>query len=109
MASILIALSSAPASPAGRHALRLAESLAAEGHALTLCCLQDAVLLASEGAPGEARAALDGLLERGARCLVLGEDLLLRGLRAGERALTVDHAGLIAALTAGHDRVVGAL
>ena len=109
MASILLALSSSPASPAGRHALRLAESLAALGHALTLCCLQGGVLLGSDRVPGEARAALDGLLERGARCLVLGEDLLLRGLRAGERALTVDHAGLIAALTADHDRVVGAL
>ena len=109
MASILLALSSSPASPAGRHALRLAESLAALGHALTLCCLQDGALLGSDRVPGEARAALDGLLERGARCLVLGEDLLLRGLRAGERALTVDHAGLIAALTADHDRVVGAL
>ncbi len=109
MASILIALSSSPASPAGRHALRLAEALAAQGHALTLCCLQDGVLLGSDRAPGEARAVLDGLLDRRARCLVLDEDLLLRGLRAGERALTVDHAGLIAALTADHDRVVGAL
>ena len=109
MASILVALSSSPETPAGRHALTLAESLAAEGHALTLCCLQDAVLLGSDRAPGEARATLDGLLARGARCLVLREDLLLRGLRAGERALTVDHAGLIAALTADHDRVIGAL
>ncbi len=108
MASILIALSSSPETPAGRHALRLAESLAAERHALTLCCLQDAVLLGSDRVPGEARAMLDDLLDRGARCLVLGEDLLLRGLQAGERALTVDHAGLIAALTADHDRVVGA-
>ena len=31
------------------------------------------------------------------------------GLQGGERALTVDHAGLIAALTATHDRVIGAL
>ncbi len=109
MASILVALSSSPETPAGRQALKLAESLAAEGHALTLCCLQDAVLLGSDRARGEARALLDGLLDRGARCLVLQEDLLLRGLRAAERALTVDHAGLIAALTADHDRVVGAL
>lgn len=109
MASILLALTSSPKAPAGRHALRLAESLAAEGYTLTLCCLQDAVLLGSDRAPGEVRAALDRLLDRGAHCLVLGEDLLLRGLQAGERALTVDHAGLIAALTADHDRVIGAL
>ena len=108
MASILIALSSSPDTPAGQQALKLAASLAAEGHALTLCCLQDAALLGSGRAPAEARAVLDGVLGRGARCLVLGEDLLLRGLRVGERALTVDYAGLIAALTADHDRVVGA-
>lgn len=109
MASILVALSSSPETPAGRQALRLAESLAAEGHALTLCCLQDAVLLGSDRALGAARAVLDGLLDRGARCLVLREDLLLRGLQACERAQAVDHAGLIAVLTADHDRVVGAL
>ncbi|MEK7370749.1 MAG: hypothetical protein AAB265_04760 [candidate division NC10 bacterium] len=52
---------------------------------------------------------LASLLDRGARCLVLRQDLLLRGLQGGERALTVDHADLIAALTANHDRVIGAL
>lgn len=108
MASMLITLSSSPETPAGRQALALADSLAAAGHALTFCCLQDAVLLGSNRAPGEARATLDGVLARGARCLVLGEDLRLRGLRAGARALTVDHAGLIAALTADHGRVIGA-
>lgn len=109
MASILLTLGSSPETPAGQRALALASSLADQGHALTLCCLQDAVLLGSDRAPGEARAMLDGLLDRGARCLVLRQDLLLRGLQGGERALMVDHAGLIAALTATHDRVIGAL
>ncbi|MBI2159732.1 MAG: hypothetical protein HYU25_04970 [Candidatus Rokubacteria bacterium] len=109
MASMLIALSSSPETPAGRQALKLADALAGAGHALTLCCLQDAALLGSDRASGAARAVLDRLLDRGARCLVLGEDLRLRGLRAGARTLTVDHAGLIAALTTDHDRIIGAL
>jgi sulfur transfer complex TusBCD TusB component (DsrH family) len=108
MASICVVLRSAPDTPAGRQALALVESLAREGHTLTLCCLQDAVLLAADRGLEGARETLAGLLARGARCLVLGDDLVTRGLRAGEHACTVDRAGLIAALTAGHDRVVGA-
>ncbi len=109
MASILLTLGSSPETAAGQRALALASALAGHGHALTLCCIQDAVLLGSDRAPGAARAILDGLLDRGARCLVLRADLLLRGLHGGERALTVDHAGVIAALAADHDRVIGAL
>lgn len=109
MASILLALGSSPDSPAGQRALALASSLADQGNALTLCCLQDAVLLASTRASGAARATLDGLLDRGARCLVLREDLLLRGLHGRERAVAVDHAGVVEALAAGPDRVIGVL
>jgi len=47
---------------------------------------------------------------RGQRgCVVLQEDLALRGLEAGPCAAPVDHAGLIALLAADHDRVIGAL
>jgi hypothetical protein len=109
MAAILLALTSSPQSPAGQRALAFAESLAEEGHRLTLCCLQDAVLLASRRAAGPPRESRDRLLERGARCLVLGEDLTRRGLEADPRASVLDHAGVAAALAAGHDRVVGAL
>lgn len=109
MASILVVLSSSPASQPGRRALALGESLADQGHALTLCCLQDAVLLGSDRSPREARASLDRLLQRGARCLVLGEDLACRGLRPGAYAVTVDHAGVAALLAAEHDRTIGAL
>lgn len=108
MASILIAVTSAPETAGGRQALTLADSLVAQGHRLTVCCLQDAALLGSSRIPGEARVVLDRLLDRGGRCLVLLDDLALRGLEAGARAVTVDRAGLIAALTADHDRVVGA-
>ncbi len=109
MASILVVLISSPAAPGGQRALALAESFADQGHTLTLCCLQDAVLLASDRAPADARAALDRLLESGSRFVVLGEDLALRGLRARSRASAVDHAGVVALLAGGHDRVIGAL
>lgn len=109
MASILLVLASSPASPAGERAVSLAESLARQGHALTLCCVQDAVLLASDRAAPGAEAALERLHDHGARCVVLGEDLALRGLRAGALASAVDRAGLVALLDAGPDRVVGAL
>lgn len=108
MASILIVLTSAPATAGGWRALTLADGLAARGHRLTMCCLQDAALLGSTRVPGEARAMLGRLVDRGARCLVLREDLALRGLEADARAATVDRAGLVAELTAGHDRVIGA-
>lgn len=109
MASILVAMTSSPKSPSGQRALALAESLVGQGHTLTLCCLQDAVLLASDRAPSDARSVLDGLLDQGARCIVLGEDLTLRGLQAAPRTSAVNHAGLVALLAAEHDRVIGAL
>lgn len=102
-------LTSSPASPAGQRALALGESLAAQGHALTLCCLQDAVLLGSDRSPREARSSLDRLLAQGARCLILGEDLACRGLKPKDHVSTVDHAGVVALLASGHDRVVGCL
>ena len=108
MASILVVLTSSPASPAGQRALSVAESLVDQGHVLTLCCLQDAVLLGSDLSPHEDRASLDRLLDRGTRCVVLGEDLACRGLRRSERASAVDHAGIVALLSAEHDRVIGA-
>ena len=108
MASIVVALTSSPETPAGRRALALAESLAGQGHALTVCCLEDAVLLGSDRAAADARATLGRLLDRGARCVVLADDLALRGLRQDGSAVAVDHAGLVAILTADHDRALGA-
>lgn len=104
MASILLVLTSSPNSPPGRRALTLAECLADRGDTLTLCCLQDAVLLATPAAG----AALSRLLDRGARCLVLGEDLASRGLKPAAGAAAVDHAGVVGLLAAEPDRVIGA-
>jgi hypothetical protein len=109
MASVLVALMSSPDTPRGERALSLVESLAVQGHAVTLCCVQDAVLLGSSRAPQASRAALDRLLGRGARCVVLGEDLASRGLEPGPAVSTMDHLGLATALAADHDRVIGAL
>ena len=109
MASILMVLISSPASPAGQRALAVAESLVDQGHVLSLCCLQDSVLLGSDRSPGQARVSLDRLIDRGARCVVLGQDLACRGLEPSDPASTIDHAGVVALLAAGHDRVIGAL
>lgn len=109
MASILMVLTSSPASPAGQRALAMAGSLAGQGHVLTLCCLQDGVLLGSDRIPRETLTSLERLLERGARCLILEEDLACRGLKPKDYASTVDHAGVVALLAGGHDRVIGAL
>lgn len=109
MASILVVLSSSPASSAGQRALSIVESLVDQGHVLTLCCLQDAVLLAGDHLPRETATRLERLLERGARLLVLDEDLAARGLRPCEPAVPLGHAGVSALLAADHDRVIGAL
>lgn len=109
MAAILVVLTSSPGSPAGRHALALAESLSRDGHALTLACLQDAAVLGSSLPLRDARPALEGMFERGTRCVVLRDDLALRGLQAGRRASVVDYADVVALIAAGHDRVIGAL
>ncbi|MBI4590239.1 MAG: hypothetical protein HY725_15505 [Candidatus Rokubacteria bacterium] len=109
MASILLVLTSSPASANGERALALSESLADQGHILTLCCLQDGVLLGSDRGPRESRSSLDRLLGRGARWVVLSEDLAARGLTLSSRAFPVDHAGVVALLAGAHDRVIGAL
>lgn len=109
MARILFTLTSSPESEAGRRALALAGSLAVQGHVLTLCCLQDAVLLGSDRAPAGAAGALRGLLTGGARCLVAREDLALRGLHASTGASALDYPDIVATLAGDHDRVIGAL
>jgi hypothetical protein len=109
MASILVALTSSPETPAGQRALSLVESLTVQGHTVTLCCMQDAVLLGSSRASHPSRAMLDRLLGRGARCLVLGEDLASRGLEPGPAVSMLDHAGLATTLAGDHDRIIGAL
>jgi hypothetical protein len=109
MASILVVLTSPPAAPAGRQALAFVESLRSQGHGLTLCCLQDAAVLGSIRLPRDIRSELEGLVARDVRCVVLQEDLVLRGLEVAPHVIPVDHAGLIARLAADHDRVIGAL
>lgn len=109
MASILLVLTSSPHSSAGERALALAESLAGQRHTLILCCLQDAVFLARGGETNGSQEPLRRLLEHGARCVVLDEDLLTRGLKAGSHVVATDRAGVVALLAGDHDRVIGAL
>ena len=109
MGSILVVLTSPPVGPAGRQALAVADSLRRQGHGLTLCCLQDAAVLGSTRPPRDVRPELEALMARDVRCVVLQEDLALRGLETDPGVTPVDHAGLIALLAADHDRVIGAL
>ena len=106
---ILMLLASAPHSPSGKQALTFAQSLAAEGHALTLCCLQDAVAWGAGVADDPTRSLLHRLEAVGVRRVVLGADLEMRGLRAPRGVSVVDYAGLVTLLAAEHDRVIGAL
>lgn len=106
MASILLVLTSSPHSSAGRRALALAESLVDQRHTLTLCCLQDAAVLAAGHAT---RPLLQRLLKAGARCVVLQDDVTSRGLRALDDVSLVDRAAIVSLLAGDHDRVIGAL
>lgn len=104
---IVMLLASAPHSPSGKQALAFAQSLAAQGHALTLCCLQDAVAWGAGGADDPTRSFLHRLEAAGVRWVVLGADLEMRGLRAPRGVSVVDYAGLVTLLAAEHDRVIG--
>lgn len=77
-------MTSSPTSSEGRQALELAGALLEAHGALTLCALQDAVVLACRKQPDATRQVMERLLARGARLCVLNEDLALRGLTAME-------------------------
>ncbi len=105
---ILVLLASAPDSPSGKQALAFAQSMTAEGHALTLCCRQDAAAWGAGRADDPTRSFVHRLEAAGVRCVALGADLELRGLRAARGVSVVDYAGLVTLLAAEHDRVIGA-
>jgi len=110
MASILMVITSSPHTPAGERApSRSASPWPARDTRSPFAASRTAVLLASTRAPSGGRAALDRLLDPDARCLVLSDDLILRGLQAAARARAIDYPAVVATLTADHDRVVGAL
>ncbi len=111
MEPILLLVNSAPSSPNVERAFQMALTLCAQGHAVSVFLLQDAVLggLHVEGDDAPSRAAQ--ALGAGISVYALGEDLALRGftpakLRNGIRM--ADYSQLID-LFDRHSRVIGAL
>lgn len=107
MESILLLINSTPSSPNVERAFQTALTLRAQGHAVSVFLLQDAVLAAVDRAYTRAAQALSNDIA----LYALAEDLHLRGfapaaLGTGVRA--ADYAQLVD-LFAQHTRVVGAL
>ncbi len=119
MESILLLLNSAPSNPNAARAFQTARTLRAQGHAVSMFLLQDAVLAALkvEGL-GSAQPNGDGAssspgqaLNAGVSMYVLGEDLALRGfnpLKLTDGIRVADYAQLVE-LFEQHSRVIGAL
>src|SRR3990172_10154417 len=105
-------ITSHPTSPEGRQALELAEGLLSAHDALTICALQDAVVLACRKQPHETRQAMKHLLARGATVCVLQEDLALRGLASTELiepVTFVDYRKIVELLAGDRAQVIGCM
>jgi sulfur relay protein TusB/DsrH len=112
MSGVCLLITSSPTSPEGRQALDLTEGLLGAPDALTVCALQDAVVLACRKQPRETLHAMERLLACGATLCVLREDLALRGLASAElldQAKLVDSRGVVELLAEDHGQVIGCL
>jgi sulfur transfer complex TusBCD TusB component (DsrH family) len=102
---------SGPGTSEAEGALGLAQALLDQGGGLVLALLQDAVLLALKNGELPAQRRSRGLLERGARCVYLTEDLAMRGF-VSDQALSgcslVKYEELIDVLLADGASVAGA-
>jgi sulfur relay protein TusB/DsrH len=119
MESILLLLNSAPSNPNAARAFQAALTLRAQGHAVSMFLLQDAVLAAlkveslesaqpnGDGASSSAAQALNA----GVSMYALGEDLALRGFdpsKLPDGVCVADYV-LLVDLFDQHTRVIGAL
>jgi sulfur relay protein TusB/DsrH len=112
MSGVCLLITSSPTSPEGRQALELAEALYAASDALTLCALQDAVVLACRKQPDATRQVMERLLARGVTLCVLNEDLALRGLTAMEMlepVVFVSYREIASRLADEQSQVIGCL
>ncbi len=108
--SVLLLVTSSPASAGSARALQLARELCRKGNGVTLFLLQDAVYLALARGHG-ARTAVCELLELGAAISVLEEDLCLRGfdpLQLDRRVRVAGYPDLVEEMMERHERVMGA-
>ncbi len=110
MESVLMLVNSAPSSPNVARAFQTALTLRAQGHAVSLFLLQDAVLAGLQVADGASASAAQAL-GAGVALYALGEDLALRGFtpsKLWDGVRVADYAQLVD-LFDQHPRVIGAL
>jgi sulfur transfer complex TusBCD TusB component (DsrH family) len=108
---IAILLKSGPDTAEAERTLTMASDMLSQGHAVTLCLLQDAVHLCRPGARFPAAAHLQTLLEKQLTVQALKPDCSLRGIDPvpeNNAISTGDYSALID-LIESSDRVIGLL
>lgn len=108
---VAILLKSGPDSAEAQRTLTIASDMLSQGHAVTLCLMQDAVHLCRSGASSPAAVHLQTLLEKQLSVKALKQDCSLRGIDpvSGKNAInTGDYSSLID-LIESSDRVIGIL
>jgi sulfur transfer complex TusBCD TusB component (DsrH family) len=108
---IAILLKSGPDTAEAERTLAMASDMLSQGHAVTLCLLQDAVHLCRSGACFHAAAHLRTLLEKHLAVQALKPDCSLRGIDLvpeNNAISTGDYSSLID-LIESSDRVIGIL
>jgi sulfur transfer complex TusBCD TusB component (DsrH family) len=107
----VVVLRSGPGTSEAEGALRLAEALLEQADVLALALIEDAVLIALKDGELPAQGQLRGLLDAGAPCVYLAEDLALRGFDADQSlpgCAPTGYDGLVDLMLADDARVAGA-
>jgi sulfur relay (sulfurtransferase) complex TusBCD TusD component (DsrE family) len=107
----VVVLRSGPRTSEADRALRFAESLLEQGGQLSLALLEDAVLIALKDGELPSQQRLRSLLQAGAGCVYLAEDLTMRGFASDQVAqgsAPASYERLVDVLLADGSRVVGA-
>jgi sulfur transfer complex TusBCD TusB component (DsrH family) len=108
---IAILLKSAPDTAEAERTLTIASDMLSQGHAVTLCLLQEAVHLCQSGTDFLTAAHLQTLLEKQLAVQALKQDCSLRGIDPVSGSIpmsTGDYSSLID-LIESSDRVIGIL
>jgi sulfur transfer complex TusBCD TusB component (DsrH family) len=107
----VVVLRSGPGTSEAEGALGLAEALVEQGGTLVVALLQDAVLIALKDSELASQRQLRALLDTGARCVYLADDLAMRGVGSDQTLLGCSPVGyeeLVDVLLADGARVAGA-
>ena len=106
---VAIFLKSGPDTTEAERTLTMASDMLSQGHAVTLCLLQDAVYLCRFGARFPAAGHLQSLLEKHLTIKALKQDCSLRGIdpvSENNAIYTGDYSSLIDLIETS-DRVIG--